>query len=800
MVQNGGDEMKEVSLNRKSISLFLSLALGLVVCWLLMPVTAFAAVTEVVPNLYVADNMITGKPYIGSTVEVKLDLWVESNTDDWDSWMERYFAWEEVDNGGKCMWLYTPKDSSEDIVITDAVFDTMGRSELLLKPEWYGGYIKVVYYFPDNVALISVIEVSVEDGHGPSENYTITKDYHYSPCSYRYCRDEKHKFYYGEHNDSDGDGKCDVCGMTEITSITITGSFTDIELGNLVNDTSRNANIKIDSPQKDVFGAGYIEWYVPNTFDISEGEIRGDGGKFRNLLNTVYDRDARFETGQLYVGALRLDAYRDGKFSEDLSVTINGEPATFFYNEYNEYIDVILIFKRFTPDLNIDYTIPDSSDVCVEYTYSSDYKVYVDIYRYDEGHSSYSKKNGIWTNDPKFLEKYGIEEDFSDSLKNAYIHEKYDRNCNWLTEYEDGYDYEISFRVASNLGNKITAYPNNITINGDKYYLSYDWSKGVYSATIPIHPTTAKAGAAVWGYSLTLFEQIGVNFHMDLSEAAMKDDNAYMVFNVAGEAERIVSIKDSTNYIDYYSGRQVYIFSCTVAPKQMTDTITAQFFMSDGTSSKVYSFSIEEYILILYGKSYYDDISFKAVKGLNLYGYYSQLYFGYNTDNLVDISNVNADTLSSNMLSTLKISVDEFDIDTINAKLSPMGVSILGSSLVLDTKAKVKMYLTMEDDVAAAFMSGAATIGDGAGGSYRLNKVANGVYYIESAPLMPTEVMNKKINITFKAGGRSESIVYSPYQYCNMALNSDHVDEKLQNLINAYIYYTYWTYRDSIRV
>ena len=143
-------------------------------------------------------------------------------------------------------------------------------------------------------------------------------------------------------------------------------------------------------------------------------------------------------------------------------------------------------------------------------------------------------------------------------------------------------------------------------------------------------------GVHLAGYSVSLNGSIGVNFHMDLTQDVLEDNEAYMLFTLPNGTTQKVMVSDArAKEPAVIEGKTYYIFTCNVAAKEMTDTIQAQLITSDGSKTQVYEYSVREYAdRILSG--IYDDETKELVKAMLHYGAYSQEWFDYNTTNLAN--------------------------------------------------------------------------------------------------------------------------------------------------------------------
>lgn len=354
-------------------------------------------------------------------------------------------------------------------------------------------------------------------------------------------------------------------------------------------------------------------------------------------------------------------------------------------------------------------------------------------------------------------------------------------NINWIYTESDGNVHILRPKDLSSL---------TITENmlGGKVYCIVYGLNDIYAFVSSVISLTETDEAVLLGYSLSLTDQIGVNFHIALPEDVLADDGAYLEFTVPGAEKQTVAVADSD--VRTVDDKECYVFRCEVAPKQIMDTITARVMTSDGECSGEYEFAVWDYIQYIYdNEEAYDADTLALVRAINLYGYYAQKYFNYHTDNLADIEQADAATLSDNMLETLGISFTATSLDTVGDTLASMGIDVYGHSLILASQVKLRMYFGMSDKLAAG-LSNNAIVDTATGAAYALKKYQDGIYYIESDAYLANEGM-KPLQITIKVDGKTVTITSYTYQYCKDALLNKATDTALKNLVNAYVYYTY---------
>ena len=78
----------------------------------------------------------------------------------------------------------------------------------------------------------------------------------------------------------------------------------------------------------------------------------------------------------------------------------------------------------------------------------------------------------------------------------------------------------------------------------------------------------------------------------------------------------------------------LYVFSCGISPKQMSDVISARI-ISNGIKGNIYTYSVKQYAESVFNAAdgVYSEEEINAVKAMLNYGAAAQQYFEYNTDN-----------------------------------------------------------------------------------------------------------------------------------------------------------------------
>ena len=259
--------------------------------------------------------------------------------------------------------------------------------------------------------------------------------------------------------------------------------------------------------------------------------------------------------------------------------------------------------------------------------------------------------------------------------------------------------------------------------------------------------------ADVAGYTLTLEGNIGVNYHMQLSEEVLKDEGAVMNFALGDDEDYMqIPVKD----VEVNEATGYYVFKCEVPVKDMETEIVAQIILSDGRSSAEFKYTIQEYAdKITSGEVTSATETIALVEAMADFGNFATAYFADETTGeapeLPELPELTADDMT--YLESNKGVVTE-DEDSI----------YYGSSLLLKSNTILRHYFTEE-------VEGSTQKGN--------------LYYIDSEGI-PAHNLGKEL-IT-RVGDME--ISYNPLSYAYIALSREGIDEELKSVVHAmYLYY-----------
>ena len=239
---------------------------------------------------------------------------------------------------------------------------------------------------------------------------------------------------------------------------------------------------------------------------------------------------------------------------------------------------------------------------------------------------------------------------------------------------------------------------------------------------------SAETASPLKGTSVSLGSELVVNFYAEVTDT----QGAAMTFNV-GKDTKSVPVTQAR----HVEGN-LYVFPCTIAPAQMTDTIEAT--LSDSGNTYQTSTSVRAYAEKLFASKQWDKLAANDMMVATLnYGAAAQNYFGYNTENLANAGYEKAaaaeipEAGSSNMVSG-----------------SVSGISYYGATLVFENRIAVRFYFSVKGDIANyTFSTGEAPVAKG------------DLYYVEIPDINPQDYAT---DITLTVND-SMSITYSPMRY-----------------------------------
>ncbi len=320
---------------------------------------------------------------------------------------------------------------------------------------------------------------------------------------------------------------------------------------------------------------------------------------------------------------------------------------------------------------------------------------------------------------------------------------------------------------------------------------------GVYSFEMPAEDVTVTAefkrvysdgiGEHLAGHSLSLNGNIGVNFYMELDADVIADPDAYMLFTLPNGTTQTVKVSDATVDTTTVSGKTYYVFQCSVAAKEMTDTIKAQMFSGEKQGEE-YSYTVKQYADYLFANAYEADgttvknqayvDAIELIKSMVNYGAYSQLYFNHNID-----SPANADITATNVSGVTAETVNKTYDGSTNTL--PDGVTLAGANLELESETVMNLYFTNTTGKALTFTTS---------GNVALVQEQSGEYTTVTITGIAAQYLDSDVtvNVALEGDDTAYSVKYSPMNYCYNVLareTSATRTEALKDVMRAFYLY-----------
>ena len=358
------------------------------------------------------------------------------------------------------------------------------------------------------------------------------------------------------------------------------------------------------------------------------------------------------------------------------------------------------------------------------------------------------------------------------------------------TEFEIAADNATYPPSISGIQNGIIAYAiNQMTWTTDKAAVTLNATGSANSFTFTAEYASESPAVSLYGRSLTLKDNIDVNYYMEMSDSVFEHD-AYLEFKIAGQTYKL-NASDAAEVNE--NGKTLYKFSCPVNAAQMSDTIETRIVIDNKTEEE-YSYSVKEYATELLSKSNeYPTETIKLVKALLNYGTAAQNFFKYNTDKPANAG------LSDTDKAVAAADFEEYKavIKTDSANGQSNGLTYYGSSLICKSEMTVRHYFMVNEgcDINNYKFSYVNAYGNEV--SLTPKKASDGVYCVDINGIMARNLnSNYACKVTEKNKACILELDYGPFSYSQKVINSGNSSAELKNLVNALYWYWYYGYRN----
>ncbi len=378
-----------------------------------------------------------------------------------------------------------------------------------------------------------------------------------------------------------------------------------------------------------------------------------------------------------------------------------------------------------------------------------------------------------------------------------------EKNCfnilslDWTSSKNFNYTKQMAtayFRIKSDALPSDDASKSTVTvsttgsINKDLQKVSFGSSEGC----VRILERSSALGEKLVGHSLTLEGEISLNFHVDIPDALLSSDGAFVEYVINGQEETVVTEKLSECKKDE-NGKAV--LSCSLPSPMWSRTVTARISDGNGNFGDDYTYSVKNYALYMISGNYTTGNSTKdallkelCVALLN-YGGYSQKYFGYFSDSEFELANGNVLFGDNNLISDYIYDVNDEDIISYkSASLTDASPSIdyFGVNIAVDAATAITHYFVLEGNTSDYVFKLSGPVSD----EVILEPfVFEGKIAVKISDI-PAAYFDAPYTVTAEplvADGSSLTVTYSVRDY--MAHNLNTANDALKDLIRAmYLY------------
>ena len=406
------------------------------------------------------------------------------------------------------------------------------------------------------------------------------------------------------------------------------------------------------------------------------------------------------------------------------------------------------------------------------------------------GHSKIYTTDTYATRSTSLADNYFVRTGDASKWAKAYT-DRIQKNLDaGKTEFEIAADNASYPPSISGIQNGIIAYAiNQMTWTTDKAAVTLNATGSAKSFTFTAEYASKSPEVSLYGRSLTLKDNIDVNYYMEMSDSVFEHD-AYLEFKIGGQTYKL-NASDAAEVNE--NGKTLYKFSCPVNAAQMSDTIETRIVIDNKTEEE-YSYSVKEYATELLSKSNeYPAETIKLVKALLNYGTAAQNFFKYNTDKPANAGLSDTDKA----VAAADFAAYKAVIKTGSANSQSNGLTYYGSSLICKSEMTVRHYFMVNEgcDINNYKFSYVNAYGNEV--SLTPKKASDGVYCVDINGIM---ARNLNSNYACKVTGKNKACIfeldYGPFSYSQKVIDSGNSSDELKNLVNALYWYWYYGYRN----
>ena len=293
----------------------------------------------------------------------------------------------------------------------------------------------------------------------------------------------------------------------------------------------------------------------------------------------------------------------------------------------------------------------------------------------------------------------------------------------------------------------------------------------------PAEPTVDEI-AQIETVDLFLTDKIGLCVHVALNDQYISGDNDFLAFTCAGRrVEQLVSETWSDD-------QDRAVFTLDLAARQMTDQVTLQMNVG-GTDGTPVNCSVRTYADAILAGTEYTEQEKEMVRAMLNYGSYTQLYAGYNTDNLAaaGLYAAGEDPVLNGDAPDLTEYAYSYEL-----KDQEDGLQVGKASLLLGTDVSIRAGKTAEDYLPTqeGYLENDMILG------YDQDK---DMYYAEIVHISPLDLGRMYTLVIYEApepdfDNPIATVTFGALSYCRSMIENEEASDASRNLSRAiYNYY-----------
>ena len=288
--------------------------------------------------------------------------------------------------------------------------------------------------------------------------------------------------------------------------------------------------------------------------------------------------------------------------------------------------------------------------------------------------------------------------------------------------------------------------------------------------------TEEKTNVNVEALSLSLAENIGVNFYLNISSDVLADANAKVVFTREDKTTvtfTMAQVKASAKVVE---GKTLYRLSVPMAARQMMDVISGKVILGNQTEIELVSTSVQDYAkVILENKdNKYSAQAVAAVKAMLNYGTAAQMNF----KNKVDQP---ANAILSEEDRNVVVDDKVFSEYSMAKSGSVTGLDYFGTSVLLKSKTGFAHYFTLTEGNIADYTF---TVN----GKEVQPQMKDGKYFVEFSDIYAKN-LSESYELVITKDNERMSITFGVFAYANVVVKGNYSDELKAVVRSMYPYY-----------